>query len=433
MGWVQRIKSAVEALKAPLDAPSMWRSTGAAVLTPARGASEMLDEFGRNTQLQSPVDRIAMDLSGVTWRVLRLDPTAPEDETRAVDVSRTSDLGRLLRKPSADFSWPQLMQILATHWELLGEAFLILDTPSGPPSELLPVPPTWVVRRPSPDDPTFALTMYGRSLQQTMTLPASQVLWFRRSHPRDPWVGLGKAFAVDDELMQYEEANKFNRSIFLNGSFPGAMVSIKGLGPQEQKRFQADFESRFGGYRNHGKPLIVGAEVAVQDLSKSQRDMDFVALLKFMRDTSQQNWNIPPELLGIVENSNRASIDSAMYIHAVNNLEPRLRMWRAELQRQLVSRFSDPSLDLVYVSPVRETAEFVLQQTNEGLTRGALTVNEWRKRNGFPALADGDVRLVPSNTAPDGMLANQAPGAPQVSPRSAPAMGSWYQEAAAWK
>jgi HK97 family phage portal protein len=429
MGLVARIKHAVEAFKAPGDPANLWRSTGSPVLTPARGSSEMLDEYGRNTQLQSPVDRIAMDLAGVQWRVLRVDPTSPEDETRAVDVTRTSDLGRLIRHPSSDFSWPQLMQILATHMELLGEAFLILDAPSAAPSEMLPVPPTWVVRRPSLEDQTFAVTMYGRSLQQTMTLPASQVLWFRRSHPRDPWVGLGKAFAVDDELQQYSEANKFNRSIFLNGSFPGAMVSIKGLGPQEQKRFQSDFESRFGGYRNHGKPLVVGADVSVMDLSKSQRDMDFVALLKFIRDTSGQNWNIPPELLGIVENSNRASIDSAMYIHAVNNLEPRLRMWRAELQRQLVSRFGDSTLDLVYVSPVRETAEFVLAQTNEGLTRGALTVNEWRKRNGFPALEDGDVRLVPSNTAPDGMLANQAPGAPQVAARGV----GFYQEVASWK
>lgn len=429
MGLVARVKHAIEAFKAPGDPANLWRSTGSPVLTPARGSSEMLDEYGRNTQLQSPVDRIAMDLAGVHWKVLRLDPTSPDDETRAVDVTRNSDLGRLLRNPSSDFSWPQLMQILATHMELLGEAFLILDTPSGAPSEMLPVPPTWVVRRPSLEDQTFAITMYGRSLQQTMTLPASQVLWFRRSHPRDPWIGMGKAFAVDDELQQYSEANKFNRSIFLNGSFPGAMVSIKGLGPQEQKRFQSDFESRFGGYRNHGKPLVVGADVSVMDLSKSQRDMDFVALLKFIRDTSGQNWNIPPELLGIVENSNRASIDSAMYIHAVNNLEPRLRMWRAELQRQLVSRFNDPNLDLVYVSPVRETAEFVLQQTNEGLTRGALTVNEWRKRNGFPALADGDVRLVPSNTAPDGMLANQAPGAPQVFARGV----GFLQEVASWK
>lgn len=431
MGLVQRISQAIAAFKAPAEPASIWRSAGSAVLTPARGASEMLDEFARNTQLQSPVDRIAIDLSGVAWRVMRVDPSAPEDETRAVDVTRTSDLGRLLQSPSSDFSWQQLMYILAVHYELLGEAFLVLDTPAGQPSELLPVPPTWVARRPSPDDPTYAITMYGRSLQSTMTLPASQVLWFRRSHPKDPWVGLGKAFAIDDELQQYGEANKFNRSIFLNGSFPGAMVSIKGLGPQEQKRFQADFESRFGGYRNHGKPLVVGAEVQVQDLSKSQRDMDFISLLKFMRDASQQNWNIPPELLGIVENSNRASIDSAMYIHAVNNLEPRLRMWRSELQRKLVARFNDPLLDLVYVSPVRETAEFVLAQTNEGLTRGALTVNEWRRRNGFPSLQDGDVRLVPSNTAPDGMLANQAPGAPPVSPRG---IGTWYGEVPApWK
>lgn len=379
----------------------------------------MLQEFGKNTQLQSPVDRLATDISGVFWRVIKLDAQAPDDETRAVDVTRTTELGRLLRNPAEHFSWQGLMYILSVYFELVGEAFLMLKEPSGPVSELIPIPPTWVQTRPTAGNPFYRIVMYNREEALPIEVPEQQVLWFRKPNPQDPWCGLGKAFAIDTELAQYHEANKFNRAVFVNGAFPGTMISIKGLGPTEQKRFQADFESRFGGWNNNGKPMVVGADVSVQDMSKSQRDMDFVSLLKFIRDTSGQNWNIPPELLGIVENSNRASIESAMYIHAMNNLEPRLRMWRAEFNRKLVPRFNDPSLELTYISPVRETAEFVLAQANEGLTRGALTINEWRKRNGFPETDGGDVRLVPSNTAPAGMLANQTINAPTVSPTGA--------------
>jgi HK97 family phage portal protein len=395
--------------------------------TPARGSSAMLQEFCTNTLLQSQVDRIAQDIASVPWRVVRVNTLEPHDETQWQDVSSVHPLGKFLDHPCEDFSWHQLLYISQVYLELLGECFFLLDRPNGAPAEMLPIPPNWVTRRPGVDKDDYTISVYGRGATDAQEFPREQVIWIRKNHPGNPWIGLGKAFAVDDDLMIFTDAMKWNRMTLVNGAHPGTVIGVKGLGPQEQKRMQADFESRFGGFRNHGKPLVIGADVSVADLSKSQRDMDFLGMLKFVRDTAHQNWNVPPELLGIVENSNRASIDSAMYIHATNNLMPRLRVWATELNRRLASRFGDASIRVVYENPVRETAEVVLQQTNEGLTRGAITVNEWRRKNGFPAVSDGDVRLVPNNTAPDGMLANQAPGAPPVGPKTSleEALKSW--------
>ena len=72
--------------------------------------------------------------------------------------------------------------------------------------------------------------------------------------------------------------------------------------------------------------------------------------------------------------------------------------------------YDDPLLEVDYESPVKETQDFKLQKASEGLTRGAITVNEWRAINGWPPIEGGDVRLVPQNTAPNGLLAPQPNG-----------------------
>ena len=43
-------------------------------------------------------------------------------------------------------------------------------------------------------------------------------------------------------------------------------------------------------------------------------ELDFVESRKFLRDSANQHFHIPPEIMGILENSNRSTIDSAFYL-----------------------------------------------------------------------------------------------------------------------
>ena len=56
----------------------------------------------------------------------------------------------------------------------------------------------------------------------------------------------------------------------------------------------------------------------------SQREMDFTQSRKDLRDGVNAHFGVPPEILGIVENSNRATATQAKIIYAENVLTPRL-------------------------------------------------------------------------------------------------------------
>lgn len=369
-------------------------------LAPKRGASAMLMQYGVNSRLRAPVERMATDIGAVHWRLYRVDETAPDDRTLWQDVTRQHALGKLLRNPSEHFSWSRLMYLNQLYWELVGESFMLLDVEEGPPSEILPVPPTWVVTRPMWNQTFYTVMMpVGPDRTYTVQVPKKQMIWIRNPDPRDPWAGLGASFAVDDEIQMHDEGLKYNHAQFRNGATPGTVISAPGMSEQSRDRLQKAFDTRHGGFWNAFKTAVINADVKITEPMRSQRDMQFLELLQYLSSCVSENFHIPPELLGKSNESNRAAIDSALYIHATQNLVPDLNMWAEELNRKLTARYGDPTLELGYISPVRESAEFLLKQANEGLTRGAITVNEWRSHNGFAPDANGDERLIPVNVA----------------------------------
>lgn len=99
----------------------------------------------------------------------------------------------------------------------------------------------------------------------------------------------------------------------------------------------------------------------------------------------QVTGGIPPEMLGIVENSNRATIDAATLLMAEQVVIPRLEFQRSYFQEFLVRDY-DERLIVDYVSPVREDIEAQAEALKA--TPWAATVNEHRQRAGLPPLED---------------------------------------------
>ena len=126
------------------------------------------------------------------------------------------------------------------------------------------------------------------------------------------------------------------------------------------------------------------------------RSQQFVQLRQFERDAIMQHYGVPPEILGVLTNSNRATIDSADYFMSRYVVDPRLEFQRGVLQERFVPEYDD-RLIVEYVSAVQEDKAHHLE-----VAKGApwsLTANEWRKMSGHGPLDDesaGLLHAVPS-------------------------------------
>lgn len=361
-------------------------------------------KFGQSAYLHGPVHRVAQDVALVQWHLYsRMDgevgPSGPpRKEVYDHPLLELWDQPVPRSDSHPGFTGSQWRYLIQLYLELAGESFLVVIERDGMPTALLPIPPHWVTQTPSTDAPWYTISTPNTLAPEP--IPAAQVIWLKRLDPSNPYGrGLGIAGTVDDEVSQLEWMNKFNDALFRNGSHPGAIIGVEGLDDKNEKRIRSQWSEKQEGFANAWRTAFIGGKVTMHQTGRSHLDLDFNAGVRLKRDTVAQAWCVPPEILGIVENSNRATAQAADYIHQSKNTLPRL-VYQAEVwNKYLVPRYLDRRLFLGYENPVRETDEQRLEKADRGLAGGAITVNEWRREMGYDPLPDtqGSVLYRPLN------------------------------------
>jgi SPP1 gp7 family putative phage head morphogenesis protein len=106
-------------------------------------------------------------------------------------------------------------------------------------------------------------------------------------------------------------------------------------------------------------------------------------------------------LFGILENSNRSTIDAAYYLYTKNVLRKELKFIDDVLNIQLIPEL-DNTVTFVHDNVVPEDGEFELKKASEGLKNGGILVDEWRQAKGWEPLPNdlGQILYTPLNMMP---------------------------------
>ena len=379
---------------------------------PKRNGRDWLDIAHKSPRLD-PVDIIAQDVAGAEFEVIRRQPGRRPD---AEDIPiYNSPIYDLLDNPMPDHpeidGW--IFRYLSdAYLSIMGECFWIIErNGSGQPAALYIVPPTWVITCPTVQANYYRVMPLGNISVNQINIDAKDMVWAKMPDLVNPyWRGRGRTEAIGDEVESDEYAAKFSKRFFYNDATPSILISAPGLAQQDAERFKEDWMQRFGGMFNAKKPAIIPADMKVEKLSDSPREMDFNESRRFLADQCRYHFSIPPEIMGNVENSNRSTIDSAFYLYSKNVVSRHLARWEKIINRQLCSQFSGNQI-IKFANVVPEDEQFKLTKANEGLSRGAITVNEWRDANGLKAQPDGEVYLrglamqaIPVGTKPQKVL-----------------------------
>lgn len=382
-----------------------------------RGAPEILQLYSRSPWLRSVSHHVASNVAAVQWKLFAT-PTFETRDQRSFDAikfqaadrdliegrfadrqrSRTRAIasGDLVQIPSSH-PWYRLMdqpnaimrgkasrQMLITSYDLVGESGLVLDR-SGPdnvPVRAWAIPGHWISRRPSADTPTWGINVGGA----TWDVPVDSFILFQDPNPFQPYgPGSGLGLTVSDELDIDEHAAKQVAAFFQNSALPNAIVSLTGASAATIAKAKTDFMNRLRGFAKSYQTHFVNTPMQVQRMDTSFKDQAIVEIRKSTRDTLQQVWGVPPEKLGIITNSNRATSEAAQAIDASDVMVPRLEMMRGEFQR--IAEMFDPRLVVDYDSPVPEDRES--KRSAMVAFGGRFTIDEEREAAGLPPLKDG--------------------------------------------
>ncbi len=405
--------------------------------TATRGVPELLEAHRSSAWLATVVNKIGYHFAIVPWQLHERPGRDAEGKRLNVgrykkfrgvhrkNIATALRLGELseieqhplldlLANPNPHMGGVAYRDICAKYVDLTGESFSVIvrDPVLGIPCQLWPVSPAVVSRIASDANPTYEFSVNG----QVLILPAEEVVYVRRHDLRDPFArGTGAGASLGHPIDLEKFTQQFVISFFYNGARPDMILSLPDASEDVVGDFQQKFEGQHRGARRAHRTFISDTEVKVTELRNDVGAEQSLPLLNHVRDTIISVFGVPPEIMGVLENSNRATINQAMTIFARETLMPRLELFADEWQRQLVPLF-DENLLISYTNPVPEDDDFRLD-----VARAApysLTVEEWRHMGGWqnPQGADYDFHMVPMglNATRDPAEPILAPGQPSI-------------------
>jgi HK97 family phage portal protein len=420
MSVIGKLQSTLNTLAHARDALKIGWS-----LPPARTTAQWMDVYHKSPMLD-PLHMIASDFASADYKLF--DRAQYKKDPQDAEPLGSHAIYDLIDHPMPDH--PEIdryafLYLTSVYHRLVGDAFWLVDRDNrGQPCGLYIIPPTWMIFTPSEPIPYFRIQPMGNTSHRYFNADPADVVWFKAPDVNNPY-GRGRARgeALGDEIETHEFSSKYAKNFFYNDAVPPVIFEIPGISDPDAKKFKEDWISKFGGFLNaHKLSIVAKKDFKVHQLTTSPKEMDFVESRKYLIQMANEHDCVPPEMRGNLQNSNRATIDSAFYLWSKNVVTKELKLFASCLNNQFVPMF-DKSLVWVYDNIVPEDNAAKMLIANDGFKAGALTRNEWR------AIATScGVKLAPDEARGDvyltGMMVQEVPAfkkdAPEPAAQNAP-------------
>ena len=400
---------------------------------PRRGGSNVVVAYEDVPRLRSVVERIADAVASTKWEAWYATRSAQERGAKRIPkhlFKLKSSIDALKKQSKQDETLVELedhliLDLLNTGnphldghqcaklssiwYDCVGEWFQLIEMneSTGKPLHLWPIPPSWIQDTPHDGYPYFRV----RAGRGYIEVPMEWMVWCKNPSPVTPYRrGSGMGYTLGDEIDTDEYAADVIKSAFQNNNLPHSILVLQGFTREAVKIEERKWQQQYGSPSKANRVRFAGgndADIKQVKLDQSFKDMQMSETRKDQRDIISQSYGVPPELIGVIENSNRATSEAADHFMQQYIVGPRLEATRRCYQRQLVP-FYDDRLILDY--PDRSKDDKDRQAKIMGEAPYNFTRNQWQEIAGMDHLGEeGEVYLQPINlvavkageTAPD--------------------------------
>ncbi len=320
----------------------------------------------------------------------------------------------LLNKPNPMQSWEKfLTQMIGSH-DIAGEGD-VLKIGIGQSVELWPLRPDWL------EITTFSMGLpvtcsytpsdtYEESTVKQYQF--SELMIWAEYNPLFRWRGLSPLYSAAYSIDTLNEYAKSNKAMLENGMTPsGVLWTDSEVSDTSFSRLQEQFNGKYAGAKNSGKPMILDGGLKWQGMSFSPRDMEFVSGKRLSQLDVCQVLRVPPQIIGIEGSQTFANYEQARAAFYEDEVIPMVNGLLSELLNFLRKDFKLPPTYKLIVDTDGITAleprRAERNKVIDGLT--SLKVDEKRAAMGYQSTEGGDVILVDSNKIPLDMAGADIP------------------------
>lgn len=369
------------------------------------------DPYSTHAVVYRCVSTIARTLSGVPLQLF----TGEDDDKEPVS---DGPWYRLFLSPNPQMTRRQLWEATISYLQLQGECLWVLEGAGEQigehevPLELWPIPGSCAEAQLD----TTRRVLLGWKVSvgtQALMLPTHAVIQFKLFNPANPWRGLSPMAAAMAGFRQDSKASAFNEAFYDNGADPGGVLtSEQPIAPQKRAELKKAWEDRHRGASKAYRVAVLGNGLDYKQLQYNHRDMQFLEQRRWNREEIAMVYGVPKWFLGVSDDLNYATAQSAERILWTSTLIPLARIIEDQLEAQLFRTRSAASgqvqwaeFDTGKVEALRDDLQLKVQAA-EGLRRLGYPLNAINERLdlGMEAQPGGDVGLLPLGLVPANQL-----------------------------
>lgn len=299
--------------------------------------------------------------------------------------------GLIRRGPNRWQTWPDFIEWMAASALLRGNSLIEIVTDRGVLAELRPIP--WdnaaVTMLPSSRlayDITNIQSLYGGTGRLRRLLDTEVV--HLRDRTDDGLVGRSRLHRAAAVVGAGLAVQNFASSLYVNGAFPSGTIEVPGaLSDPALDQLRARFAEAFVGPKNAAKALVLENGVKWNSISISPEDAELLASRKFGGEELARIFNVPPPLIGILDNSSFTNSETAGRWFAQHTLAPWIRKIEAEFGRAVLGGGAELEIDMTGF--LRGDPAQRWQSYDIAIRNKVLTVDEVREAEGYNPMPAG--------------------------------------------
>ena len=384
--------------------------------------------YSQNPIVYRAINLIATAIAGIPWRLFQRVGT----KKRGAELE-THPLLDLMARPNPNQGWGKFIEAYISYLYVSGNSYLWANRPrgGGAPLEL------WTMRpdrmRILPDEKQFVAGYTYEINGARLDFDAASILHTKTFAPLDDWYGMSPLVVAARNIDIRNAGGDWNLALVQNsGRVPGFFVTTERLSDTQFERMREQLIDRYTGGRNVGLPGLLEEGLGWLEAGKTPRDMDWALLSKEQSRDIAITIGVPPELLGDSEVKTYSNYQEARASFYEETALPLADITRDEFNRWLTPMFSD-NLLLDYDHEDIEALQEARGRLYQWIGKASfLTINEQREILGYPARPEGDIIVVPlqsatleevmeGHTDPQNQQGGAAPGKPLLpKPAGAP-------------
>jgi len=214
---------------------------------------------------------------------------------------------RLLNRPNADTSGPELWESVYGYLQLAGNAYVELATLDDTPRELFVLRPDRmrVLADPQGWPAGWEYTVQGRRrrFERDRASGRSPVFHMRLFHPGDDQYGLSPLEPAGRALDLHTAGADWARALLENAARPSGALVFSGadghLTDDQFQRLRDELTGAHTGAANAGRPLLLEGGLDWKPMAMSPAEMDFIQARREAAREIALAFGVPPLLLGL--------------------------------------------------------------------------------------------------------------------------------------